>query len=710
MNRNKSLPSSADILEFIEQNRGEVTRRELARAFNIKADDRKHLRQLIRQLCDEGHLQTFRNKVSRLPLPKVITVSVSEIDDKGNVLARPDARHLTGRIHILDEQDTYHRIGDRLKVRITEKLADHTYTAKIVESLNAQTTKITGVYNRSKRGDYIEPTERGWPPKITADSNKKDVKSGDIVLAQITEKHRTFHASVDEVLGHCTDPKILGLITLHNYKLPLEFHPDSLKEADQGRVPEVTDRVDLRDVPLVTVDGKYARDFDDAIFAEPDPDNPGGWHLLVAIADVSYYVKPNSALDREAQNRGNSVYFPDRVVPMLPEKLSNDLCSLRPDEDRACLAVHMWIDKKGVRKRYKFVRGLMRSQARFTYQQVQEHLDGKKIDAPKGFDCKHLEHLFGAYQALRSAREYRGTLNVELPETEIHVDEKEATTFHTADRFDSHKIIEEFMILANVAAAQMLEQHKAQAIYRTHELPDPLKINELRDTLKALGIPLTKGEIREPKHLDKVLQAVNDSPLQRLVSKLVLRTQTRAIYNPENQGHFGLNLTQYAHFTSPIRRYADLVVHRAILHAMGIEKKAPFSRPDVERIANHITQREHQADMAERSLRERYVIKHLEKFKGASFTGVVDGVSKFGLYVELDEYPVSGLVPRETLGNYRYDHRSGQMRSQRGNDAWQLGDLVSVKIIDADPLRKKLLLQIEKRIKSINEFAAHSRG
>ncbi len=265
------------------------------------------------------------------------------------------------------------------------------------------------------------------------------------------------------------------------------------------------------------------------------------------------------------------------------------------------------------------------------------------------------------------------------------------------------------MILANVAAAHMLQQFKAQAIYRTHELPDPLKINELRDTLKVLGISLNKGEIREPKHLDTVLQQVADSPLQRLVSKLVLRTQTRAIYNPENQGHFGLNLTEYAHFTSPIRRYADFVVHRALLHAMGITKKAPFNRPDVERIANHITQREHQADMAERSLKERYVIQHLQKFKGATFTGVVDGLSKFGLYVELDEYPASGLVPRETLGQYRYDFKTKQMINRRTRDAWQLGDVVVVKIIDADPLRKKLLLHIEKRVKSIDELAGRER-
>ncbi|USO01021.1 MAG: ribonuclease R [Alphaproteobacteria bacterium] len=704
------FPTSAEILHYIEQNRGEVTRRELARAFKITANNRNNLRHIIRQLCEDGHLQIFRNKLSRLPLPKILIVVISEIDERGNILARPDAGHLAGLIHIQENEKTYHRIGDRLKVRIEEKLESYAYTAKIIETITNQTTRITGVYTCHPQGDFIEPTERGWPPKISVDGNGHHPKSGDIVLAKISQKHRTFHATVEEILGHCTDSHILGLITLHNYKLPLAFHPDALNEAEKGTIPTIADRVDLRNMPLVTVDGAHARDFDDAIFAEPDPDNPDGWHLVVAIADVSYYVQPNSALDREAQNRGNSVYFPDRVVPMLPEKLSNDLCSLKPHEDRACLAVHLWIDKNGIRKRYKFVRALMRSHARLTYQQVQNHLDGREIDAPKGFDTVQLNHLLGAYHALRRARQHRGTLNVDLPETEIHVDSTtEETSFATADRYDSHRIIEEFMILANVAAAHMLQQHKTQAIYRTHEIPDPLKIKELRDTLKALGVPLPKGEIREPKHLDQILQHVSDSPLQRLVSKLVLRTQTRAIYNPENQGHFGLNLPQYAHFTSPIRRYADFVVHRAILHAMGREKHTPFNRPEVERIANHITQREHQADMAERSLRERYMINYLKGHRGGSFKGIIDGVTKFGLYVELDDYPASGFVPRETLlgDRYSYDHKTNRMVGQRGKHIWSLGDIVVVTVVEADPLRKKLLLAIKKRLQSVAEIALH---
>lgn len=693
-------PSIDEIIAFIEEQDGKVSRRDLAKAFGLKGPQRIELKKIIRHLVDEGHLHLDRKNITRTPLPKVLIVEVMEIDDRGRALAYPLDQKLAGQIYVEESQETYHRIGDRLKVRIIKKLEDHTYIAKLLEILSDQKTKITGLYVHHKRGAYIEPTERGWPPKIPVIKSYVTPHNGSVVVATITEHKRKLLAAVESILGDSHDPRILSLVTIYNNQLPVEFHLDAINEAEQGKVPPLDKRVDLRHIPLITIDGESARDFDDAVFAQPDPEKPNGWHLMVAIADVSHYVALGSALDREAQNRGNSVYFPDRVIPMLPEKLSNELCSLKPFEDRACLAVHIWINEKGLKVRHQFVRGLMRSHARLTYNQVQKAIDNPEQWDEKTLPFQVIKNLFEAYQTLRNAREYRGTLDIDVDEAEVRVNEYgELVDIALRPRFDSHRIIEEFMILANVAAAETLETFKIPTIYRTHELPDPLKIEELRSILQHLKISFPKGPVQNPKVLAKVLQQVKSSPVHRLINKLVLRTQARAVYSPDNQGHFGLNLQRYAHFTSPIRRYADLMVHHGLLTAIKLAKNS-FSRPYVERIARHITLREHQADQAERSLRERYIIHHLKKFVGGKFRGIVDGVAKFGLFVELDEFPVSGFVPRELLRDdfYHFDPKTNQLFGRKHKNSWQMGDIIEVQIIEADALRKRLTLKAIKRL------------
>lgn len=704
MAKNPHLPSVEELISFINDHEGRLSRREIARAFGLKDHQRLELRNLIKELVRLGHLKNHRTGIERTALPKTLLVEIIDIDEKGRVVARPADPALNGNIHIIEKEEYHHRVGDRLRVRILEQREDFTYTARCLEVLSDQKTRITGVFVSTRYGAFLEPTERGWPPKIPVIKNLGQAKSGMVVLAIITDERRKFVATIESVIGDSHDPKILSLITIHNHQLPLEFHTDALEEAAQGTVPPLEGRVDLRDIPLVTIDGENARDFDDAIFAEPDETNPGGWHLIVAIADVSHYVRLGSALDREAQNRGNSVYLPDRVIPMLPEALSNELCSLKPHVDRGCLGVHIWIDGQGRKKQHKFFRGLMRSRARLTYTLVQ-----RGIDQPSQWDesilpLEIVKNLHAAYTCLKKAREYRGTLDIDVDEAEVHIDEQGVFSgVRLRPRFESHKIIEEFMIAANVAAAETLEQFKIGTIYRTHELPDPMKIEDLRAVLNHLKIQFPKGTIDSPKALSKVLAQVRGTSLHRLVNKLVLRTQARAIYSPDNHGHFGLNLPRYAHFTSPIRRYADLLVHHGLLTAMKLTNNAPLARPQLERVARHITLREHQADQAERSLRERFIIHHLQSQVGARFRGIVDGVIKYGIFVELDHLPVSGFVPREMLSDdfYRFDPRLNHLQGRKPQNLWQMGDLVEVEVVDANALSKKLTFKIVSRLKAL---------
>ena len=499
-----------------------------------------------------------------------------------------------------------------------------------------------------------------------------------------------------ERLGSPEAPGAISLISIAQFDIPHVFPNAALAEAAAVRPADAAGRADLRDLDLVTIDGNDARDFDDAVWAEPDPDprNVGGWHLVVAIADVAYYVAPGSALDREARERGNSVYFPDRVVPMLPEALSNGLCSLKPKEDRACLAAHLWIDRDGRKLRHTFERAIMRSAARLTYDQAQTARDG---DTKLAIATSRLDALYGAFAALDRARAARGALALDLTEFRVVLDTKGApVAVEPRQRLDSHKLIEEFMILANVAAAEELEARRRPSLYRVHDAPDPDRLDALRLALADIDIPglgLAKGQVIRPQLFNRVLATVAGRPEAAVVNDLVLRAQAQAVYSPQNIGHFGLALRRYAHFTSPIRRYADLLVHRALL-----AESVP--REELDAIGNHVSATERRAAAAERAAVERYRARLLGDHIGKVFAARVNGVQRFGLFLTLPDTGADGLLPIGNLPSdfYRFDQRRARLSGRHSRRSFGLGDPLSVRLVEADPIGGRLVFRLEEAV------------
>ena len=437
------------------------------------------------------------------------------------------------------------------------------------------------------------------------------------------------------------------------------------------------------------------------MWAEPDPhpDNPGGWHLLVAIADVAHYVGPGSPLDREAFRRGNSCYFPDRVVPMLPEALSNGVCSLKPGEPRACIAAHLWIDGDGHLIRHRFVRGLMRSAARLTYEQVQAARNGEPDDRTGPLLDPIIAPLYGAFAALSKARDRRGTLDLDVPERVVHLDEDGAVqAIGVRPRFDSHRLIEEFMIAANVAAAQALGRRNHPCLYRVHDQPSPAKLEALRQYLEPLGYRLAKGQVPQPRVFTQILVQAADRPEAETINQMILRSQAQAVYSPGNIGHFGLALAHYAHFTSPIRRYADLTVHRALIRVLGLgaggADDGEIAR--LEEIGEHISYTERRAAAAERDALDRYVAGFLEDQVGGIFQGTISGVTRFGLFVTLKDSGADGLVPIASLPDdyYQHDERGHRLVGERWGRSYRLGDAVRVRLVEADALTGSTLLHL----------------
>jgi ribonuclease R len=518
------------------------------------------------------------------------------------------------------------------------------------------------------------------------------IADGELVVAR-GDVRRGFgppRVRIVERLGPADAPGAFSLLTIAAFEIPSEFPPAAVEEATAAPIPGTAGRSDLRDLALVTIDGADARDFDDAVWAEPDPDpaNAGGWHIIVAIADVAWYVKVGSALDTEASRRGNSVYFPDSVVPMLPEALSNGLCSLKPGEDRACLAAHLWIDRSGRKRQHRFERALMRSAARLTYEAVQAAHDGGG-DIPVVPD--RLAALYGAFAVLDQARAVRGALALDLPEHKVTLDaERRPVAIVRQQRLDSHRLIEEFMILANVAAAEELEARRRPCVYRVHDLPDPDKVDALRDLLAEMGLPgiaLAKGERLRPELFNRVLGRAANTPEAPLINDLVLRAQAQAVYSPRNIGHFGLALARYAHFTSPIRRYADLLVHRALVGELAL------SPAELEAIAAHISATERRAAAAERAALERYRAALYGNAIGTVFEGRITGIARFGLFVTVPDSGADGLLPISSLPSdyYTHDIRRHRLVGRHSRRVFALGDAASVRLREADPVSGRLL-------------------
>ncbi|CAO3354122.1 ribonuclease R [Azospirillum melinis] len=709
------FPSKDAILAFIRSSTTPIGKREIARAFKLSGSaDRETLKDLLRELEADGTVERGRNKRMAPPqsLPAVAVLLVTGVDADGELAARPLTWTGEGnppRIFLLPEkksrgEDKPLAVGDTLLAKLA-RINDRLYEARVIRRIDGEREgRILGVYRPSADGGHIHPTDRRHKTEfLVLPPNRGDAEPGDLVFADILPAGRAGQpqARVVERLGSTDEPRAFSLIAIHAHGIPTVFPHAALREAELAAVPALMQREDLRDIPLVTIDGADARDFDDAVWAEADsdPENPDGWHLIVAIADVSYYVRPGSALDRTAYERGNSVYFPDRVVPMLPEALSNGLCSLRPGEDRACLAFHLWIDSNGVLIRHRLVRGLMRSAARLTYEQVQDCQDGRTDEVTGPLADGVIAPLFGAYARLAAARAKRGTLELDLPERRVHIDERgRVAEIARRERHDSHRLIEEFMIAANVAAAEVLERRTMPGLFRVHDRPSMEKMEALRGFLAGIGHPLTKSADLTPDHFTRILRKVEGTSHAPLVSEVVLRAQVQAAYSPDNIGHFGLALHRYAHFTSPIRRYADLIVHRALIRTLGLGVGGLDDETlgRLEEIGDHLSGTERRAATAERDAVDRYTAAFLADRIGERFSGRISGVSRFGLFVRLDESGADGLVPASSLPDDRYDHDEPvhALVGQRTGRTYRLGSPVKVVLVEADPVSGSTLFRL----------------
>jgi ribonuclease R len=643
-------------------------------------------------------------------LPPVAVVDVVERDGDGDLYVRlvkapsdsPAIRLAPGTGEVAAGAPG---LGDRLLVRF-EAIESGEREARLIKRLGQSAHRVLGVIRKSRREIRVEPVDRRSKESLLlTEAEAGHLSDGDLVLAQVggsaDRPHGPRRGKVLEVVGREDDPRAASLVAIHTHGLPTGFSDAVEAEALAGEAPTLKGRADLRDLPLVTIDPPDARDHDDAVFAEPDTDpaNPEGWVVWVAIADVAAYVRPGSALDREAREKGNSVYFPDRVEPMLPERLSAGLCSLRQGEARACMAVRMVFDARGRKRGHRFVRGLMRSAAKLSYDQAQAAIDGEIDDATGPLMDAVLRPLWAAYATLKIGRDRRSPLDIESVERRIQLNTRgEVAAISPRKALEAHKLIEEFMIQANVSAAETLEQHRTPLIYRVHDAPSAEKLQALADFLATVGMPWTKGEPVRTDRFNRLLDQTRGGPHGEIVNEVVLRTQMQAIYSPGNIGHFGLNLDRYAHFTSPIRRYADLVVHRALIRALGLGDDG-LSDHDVAHIketAEHITLAERRAMAAERDAIDRYVAAFLHDQVGATFEGRITGVTRFGLFVRLTETGADGLIPVSTLGDEYFIHDDAlhALVGERTGARWRLGRQVSVKLKEAIPITGGLLLEM----------------
>ncbi len=717
------FPTPNAVLEFIRESPTPVGKREIARAFQLTAEQRPALKVLLKELGEAGALERLRGRRLAPPsaLPSVTVVDVIAIAGDGEVLARP-VNGVPGaaapaddgepdpppRIYMQPERRGHPSlaVGDRVLARL-DRIGDREYQGRTIRRLDhdrSGPTRVVGIYRSGRDGGRIVCTDRRAKAELAvAPAHAGGAEVGELVVAEVLPASRAGlrQARIIERLGDSTQPRTISLIAIHGQGLPTVFPAAAL--AELRALPAVTPehRTDLRALALVTIDGADARDFDDAVAAEADPDpaNPGGWHLVVAIADVAHYVRPGTALDRAAFDRGNSAYFPDRVVPMLPEALSNDLCSLKPEQDRPCLAVHLWLDRDGTLIRHRFERAVMRSRARLTYEQVQAARDGAPDDTTAPLVPAVITPLYGAFQALAAARLRRGTLELELPERQVKLDlNGRVTTISERPHYDSHRLIEEFMIAANVAAAETLEKQGSPLLYRIHDRPTPDKLENLRQFLGTLGLRLARGHGSQPIHFTQILKLASDLPDKVAINEMILRSQAQAQYSPDNIGHFGLALPRYAHFTSPIRRYADLIVHRALIRAFGLGPDGldDTGMSQLLETGDHLSRTERRAAAAERDAIDRYTAAFLADRVGAVFSGRISGVTRFGLFIRLDDTGADGLIPVSTLPNDRYDHdeRLHALIGQRTALRFTLGAAVRVRLVEADALTASTLFAL----------------
>ena len=716
--RDSGFPSRDAIVAFIRANPGQAGTKEIAREFGLKNADRAELKRILRELIEQGTIAKRGKKVAETAvLPATVLADITSRDADGELIATPSEwDEAEGgeppkiRIHIPRHArpTATAGVGDRALLRVEPSDDGGTaYRGRIIKVIDRGRSRVLGVFRALPGGGGrlvpVDKKQAGRELNI-AKPDTLDAKDGDLVAVDLVRSRGYGLPSgrVKERLGSIASEKAISLIAIHGHDIPLAFSQGALREAEAAAPATLKGREDWRDIPLVTIDPPDAKDHDDAVHAEadPDPDNKGGFIVHVAIADVAFYVRPGSALDHDAFLRGNSVYFPDRVVPMLPERISNDLCSLVPGEPRGALAVRLVIAADGRKRSHSFHRVLMRSAAKLAYAQAQAAIDGRPDDLTGPLLDPILKPLYAAYDCVKRARDARDPLDLDIPERKILL-KSDGTVDRVVvpERLDAHRLIEEFMILANVAAAEMLEKKALPLIYRVHDEPTVEKVHALQEFLKTLDVPFAKAGALRPSLFNRVLTLVAGQDYQALVNEVVLRSQAQAEYSAENYGHFGLNLRRYAHFTSPIRRYADLIVHRGLLRALGLGEGA---LPDSEtaehlsEVAAQISVTERRAMKAERETADRLIAHHLVDRVGASFQGRISGVTRAGLFVKLDDTGADGLVPIRTLGTeyFDYDETRHALIGSRSGAMHRLGDVVDVRLVEAQPVAGALRFEL----------------
>src|SRR4051812_23867037 len=676
---------------------------------------------MLREMSDAGQIESRRKKLHHAgTLPHVVLADITGRDRDGELIAIPtewdeEAHGDAPKIRVQSVRRArpgeVAGVGDRALLRVEDTGEPHEtirHSGRVIKIIDRAKQRVLGIFRALPGGGgRLSPVDKKQVGRefMIPSGAGGDAADGDLVAVEVAPSRRGVGlpaARVTERLRPLKSERAISQIAINAHEIPHVFPPAVLKEAEAAQPVRLAGREDWRDVPFVTIDPADAKDHDDAVQAAPDqdPNNRGGHVIRVAIADVAHYVTPGSALDREALVRGNSVYFPDRVVPMLPERISNDLCSLRPNEDRAALAVRMVVGADGRKRAHTFHRVLIRSAARLSYQQAQAAMDGWPDDTTGPLLGSVLEPLYAAYRALKREREERGPLDLDLPERKLVL-----TAHYTVDRvvtperLDAHRLIEEFMILANVAAAETLEKARVPLIYRVHDEPDMERVNALREFLQTLDISLPKAGALRAEQFNRILQRVKGRDAENLVNEVVLRTQAQAEYAAENYGHFGLNLRRYAHFTSPIRRYADLVVHRGLIRAQKLGDGALPENHDARllgEVAASISATERRAMKAERETADRLVAHFLADRIGATFDGRISGVTRAGLFVKLHETGADGFIPARTIGDdyFVYDEARHSMIGRRSGETYRLGDSVTVKLVEAAPVAGALRFQI----------------
>src|SRR5574338_819257 len=723
MPRRKSagLPSRKQILDFIATSDQPAGKREIARAFGLSGQTKIDLKRLLNDMADEGLIDHSRGRAFHQAggVPKVTVLRVTQVDDSGNVFAVPEQWHAETpppRLRVVERgKRGALGIGDRVLCRTEEK--GQGWLAHPLKKLARAAELVLGVVRQEGERFWLSPVDKKERRELYI-SDLKDAEPGDLVLCEVQGRPPRTSARVDAVLGDPFAPRSFSLIAIHKHGLRHELAQEAIDEAHRVSTLPLGEREDLTHLPIVAIDPEDARDHDDAIWAarDDDPGNPAGWKAVVAIADVSFYVRPGSELDREARARGNSVYFPDRVVPMLPEELSADICSLKEGEDRAAMACHLKIGKDGALKEWRFTRAKVRIAANIAYEDAQAAIDAAEEETvdvaspvcfmppvegrvPREIVEKALKPLWACWRALFGARQKRDPLELDLPERRVMLDEKgRITSIAPRDRLDAHRLVEDYMIAANVAAARALEAKKAPVTYRVHEAPGREKLVALKDYLATFDLEFALGQVIKPATFNRIIDRVGVGEGREEIMEQLLRTQMQARYAPERLGHFGLALATYAHFTSPIRRYADLLVHRSLVDAYKLgEGGLPRGEEEnFEQIGEQISMLERRAMEAERETIDRYVAAYLSAQVGQLVECRITGVQPFGFFATVEDLGGDGLLLAKDLGQeyFRYDEAARQLIGEDTGETYRIGQRLTLRLAEANPVSGSLRFEL----------------